>query len=225
MKAAAMDMAVDIGSAKTKAEMLDAGLDYDKLIAVGDLKLPKEVKSEDKFTGNVGDLSDKDVIYSFTVQYGPNETKFDQAKYAKEFQKAVDEAAKYGHAVLAIRGHVDPFKTLKQFVDVGKKKGFLTQTQDGDVKKYFLDGKPLDLADTKKVLDAINSKDLTGVAADDNPKVTVEAAKGLSEERANNFQTSLVEYARQKSLTLLRGLACPCGGRGHRRAGHRRAAQ
>ncbi len=70
-------------------------------------------------------VSTGDAIYSFTVEFPADGANVDKKKYEKEFQKAVEEASKYGHAVLDVRGHVDPTSTLHKFVTLGLEKGFL----------------------------------------------------------------------------------------------------
>ncbi|HVS36088.1 MAG TPA: ABC transporter substrate-binding protein [Gemmataceae bacterium] len=202
MKAAGA-MAVNVGSAKAPATMLDAGLDFDKIKTLGSLKLA--VKAEAAELGNV-DLStldvDKDAIFSFTVEFDVDSTKVDTQKYAKEFQKAVDEASKYGHAVFAVRGHVDPTKTLVDFVKAGMAKGILQRTGEAGNYKYFLvkEGKAIDLADTKDVLRVINSADFSG--ADQDPKATVAAAQTLSDDRAKAFREAVIQFAKAKNLRL-----------------------
>jgi outer membrane protein OmpA-like peptidoglycan-associated protein len=202
---AATAMAVNIGSAKKQTDMLDAGFDYDAIKKLGDLKLEPKQAAEDLGPIDIGSIDqDKDTIYSFTVEFDIDSTKVDTKKYAQEFQKAVEEASKYGHAVFAVRGHVDPTKTLVDFVKAGtdEKINILRRTGEKGNYKYFLvkDGKQLDLADTKKVLDVIAKEDFSG--AEHNPKDTVDAAKSLSEERAKAFKDAIIQYAKSKDLRL-----------------------
>ena len=207
MRNAAADMAVNVGSAKAHAEMLDAGFKYDHVKEVGGLKLDLIVEKTPIPPPPPPVTGTGNVIYTFTVQFPAEGTAVDPTKYPKEFQKAVEEASKYGHAVLDIRGHVDPYLTLKAFVQTGMAKGFLTRkAKTGGGFDYFLNGQPFDLGDTKAVLAEVDKQDkagtFSGVAPEDNPKVIAQVAKDLAEERAFNFQTAIIAYATAKGVQL-----------------------
>ena len=62
-----------------------------------------------------------------------------------EFQRVVELASKYGNAVVAIRGHADPSKTLLEMAKAGIAKGILKRSGSPGDYKYALEGKPLDL--------------------------------------------------------------------------------
>ncbi len=207
MRKAAADMAVNVGSAKKAADMLDAGFDYDHLKGLGNLEWPLVNKDEPSPIPPKVAVSTTDAIYSFTVQFPADGANVDKMKYQAEFQKAVEEASKYGHAVLDIRGHVDPTSTLLKFVKLGLEKGFLTRkAKAGGGYDYSLNGKPFDLADTQAVMAEIDKQDkagqFAGVSAADNPSVIAQAAKDLSEKRAKNFQAAILEYATAKNVHL-----------------------
>ncbi len=189
MKKAAADMAVNVGSAKKPADMLDAGFSYDQIKDLGKLDWPLVNKDEALPIPPKVAVSTGDAIYSFTIEFPADGANVDKKKYEKEFQKAVEEASKYGHAVLDIRGHVDPTSTLHKFVTLGLDKGFLARKpRTGGGYDYTLNGKPFDLADTQAVMAEIDRQDkagqFAGVAASDNPAVIEQAAKDLSEKRA-----------------------------------------
>ena len=207
MKKAAVDMAVNVGSAKKPADMLDAGFSYDHIKDLGKLDWPLVNKDEASPIPPKVAVSTGDAIYSFTVEFPADGANVDKKKYEKEFQKAVEEASKYGHAVLDVRGHVDPTSTLHKFVTLGLEKGFLSRKpRTGGGYDYTLNGKPFDLADTQAVMAEIDRQDkagqFAGVAASDNPAVIEQAARDLSEKRARNFQAAILEYATAKDVHL-----------------------
>jgi ABC-type nitrate/sulfonate/bicarbonate transport system substrate-binding protein/outer membrane protein OmpA-like peptidoglycan-associated protein len=209
MKKAAADMAVNVGSAKAHAEMLDAGFRYEDIKSNKDyaLQLPLIPQNEPLPAPAVTASDPTSIIYTFTVEFPADGDKVDKIKYEKEFQKAVEEASKYGGAVLDIRGHVDPTSTLLKFVKIGLDKGYLTRApKPGGGYNYSLNGKPFDLGDTKTVLAEIEQEDkggeFAGVAAGDNPAVIEQAAKDLSQKRAQNFQAAILEYAGAKKVRL-----------------------
>jgi ABC-type nitrate/sulfonate/bicarbonate transport system substrate-binding protein len=204
---AAVDMAVDQGYAKARFDLTAADLDYDAIKKTGDLAAAVAKKTTDKIVKpediDVNIDSEKNTIYSFTVQFEVDDPKFDVSKYEKDFQKAIELTSLYSGALVVVRGHVDPTKTLGQFVRAAKKKEILTSTvADGKTRYFTKDGKPFDLANTKKVIDMIDSSDFAGIDDDDNPKQTLKAAKELAEGRAGNVRQALITLAKDKSQLL-----------------------
>jgi ABC-type nitrate/sulfonate/bicarbonate transport system substrate-binding protein len=207
---AAVDMAVNEGYATKRYDLAAADLDYDAIKKTGELTaaVGKKttggiIKPEDI---DVNIDTDKNTIYSFTVQFDVDDPKFDVSKYEKDFQKAIELTSLYSGALVVIRGHVDPTKTLRLFVAAAKKNDILTVTDDGGQKKYFTkDGKPFDLTKTKKVIELIESSDFTGINDEDNPKQTLKAAKDLAEGRASNVRQALITLAKDKSQLLSAG--------------------
>jgi outer membrane protein OmpA-like peptidoglycan-associated protein len=56
-------------------------------------------------------------LFSFAVQFKPNQNTFSAAEYGKEFDRAINLAATYGGAVITVEGHADPLayvRTKKQ---------------------------------------------------------------------------------------------------------------
>jgi ABC-type nitrate/sulfonate/bicarbonate transport system substrate-binding protein len=205
---AALDMAVAQGYAGKRVELAAADLDYDALKKRSNLKLevrPARVpaivtRPEDKPDDFRFD-PEKDTVYFFTVQFDPDDPNFDIKKYESDFLKAIQSTALYGNAVVAIRGHVDPTRTLRQFVQAGLQKRFITREKSADGWQYYTrDGKPFDLTDTKKVLELIQKSDFSG--AEENPKPTVEAAQKLSEARAARVLEALKTLAKTQGINL-----------------------
>jgi outer membrane protein OmpA-like peptidoglycan-associated protein len=56
-------------------------------------------------------------LFTFAVQFKPNQNTFSAAEYGKEFERAINLAATYGGAVITVEGHADPLayvRTKKQ---------------------------------------------------------------------------------------------------------------
>jgi ABC-type nitrate/sulfonate/bicarbonate transport system substrate-binding protein len=207
---AAVDMAVNREDVSKRYDLTAADLDYDTIKKAGELaaavakkSTPTIIKPEDI---DVNIDSDKNTIYSFTVQFEVDDPKFDVSKYEKDFQKAIELTSLYSGALVVVRGHVDPLRTLGQFVSAARKQGLLTVTEVDGKKKYFTkDGKPFDLTNTKKVIELIESADFTGLDDSDNPKQTLKAVKDLAEARAGNVRQALITLAKDKSVLLAAG--------------------
>ena len=59
-----------------------------------------------------GALKDAE-LFSFKINFQPNQNDFTADMYAKEFNEAIDKASTYGGAIVTIEGHSDPLKYLK----------------------------------------------------------------------------------------------------------------
>ena len=56
-------------------------------------------------------------LFTFAVQFKPNQNTFTASEYGKEFERAINLAATYGGAVITVEGHADPLayvRTKKQ---------------------------------------------------------------------------------------------------------------
>jgi len=53
-------------------------------------------------------------LFTFEVQFKPNQDAFTVAQYEKDFDRAVNLAATYGGAVITIEGHADPLAFLQR---------------------------------------------------------------------------------------------------------------
>jgi len=201
---AAVTMAVDQGYAMAGFDLTSADLDYDKIKKLGDLKTelkpavtpPTVIKPV-----KVEDFKDDDTIVFFTVRFAENEKNFNKDEYKADFQKAIEAAKLYGNAIVAVRGHVDPTKTLRQFVDAGVKNGALKKVAVGE---YILakGATPLKLADTKKVLELIKTPDFTDKDPELNPAVTMGVAQTLSDQRAAEVRKAVLEIAGVNGVKL-----------------------
>jgi ABC-type nitrate/sulfonate/bicarbonate transport system substrate-binding protein/outer membrane protein OmpA-like peptidoglycan-associated protein len=201
-----LDLVTTLGYAKERSGWDYARWDYEKLAKQAGVEYvaPKAVTGRIK--GEGVDLFPKDnlderTILSFTITFEPNQTDFSPDTYAAEFKRVVQNTQTFGNAVILIRGHSDPTKTLVDFLKAGMKKG--TVTREGDAKsgwKYKLDGKDLDLTATGTVMAAITKGDFAG--SDPNPQETMQAALNLSQTRAEAVKKAIASYAKTNKINL-----------------------
>ena len=122
----------------------------------------------------------------------------------------VETAARFGNAVIAIRGHADPTKTLADLVRAGMAKGVLKRVGTPGNYSYSVQGKPLDLGGTTELIKLVESGAFDGVA-EYNPRETMQAALNLSRNRAEAVLNSVVEYAKGKGLAMDKTQVQPVG--------------
>ncbi len=60
-----------------------------------------------------GDL-EKETLFSFNIQFKPNQQGFSAERYRDEFERAIELTSTYGGAVLTIEGHSDPLNYLRK---------------------------------------------------------------------------------------------------------------
>lgn len=215
----ALNLAVSRGYAKERMGLFPSGLDYKSATFIGYLTRTQlergarfsaeTVGKELELLSTGGGLDDRTLL-SFTINFEPNQTEFSAVQYGAEFQRVVEAAAKFGNAVVAVRGHADPTKTLFDLVKAGTTKGVLKRTGTPGNYSYSLNGRPLDLNATPDLVKLIESGAFEGVA-DANPRETMQAALNLSLSRAQSVLDSIVEYAKGKGLTLDRSQVQPVG--------------
>jgi len=206
----ALDLAVNRGYASIRAGLMPSGFDYNspgftgyltKTAAATGERFRAEVVLEEIEALSAGGALDDRTILSFTINFEPNQNDFSEVQYGGEFQRVVELASKYGNAVVAIRGHADPTKTLLELVKAGMKKGILKQSGSQGNYSYALQGKALDLTQTERVTELVQSGSFDGVA-EHNPRETMQAALNLSLTRAEAVRNSIVKYAAGKGLKL-----------------------
>jgi hypothetical protein len=110
---------------------------------------------------------------------------------------------------VVIRGHSDPTKTLIDLVQAGIEKGIIKQSGQAPNFKYFLKGQPLDLNQTKTVLELIKKGEFSGGKTD--PMVTMQAAMNLSMQRAEAVQKALERFAKSEKINLDLSQIVPVG--------------
>jgi ABC-type nitrate/sulfonate/bicarbonate transport system substrate-binding protein len=201
----AVALAVNQGWAKERIDLLPSTLDFSpkgKVKEFGDLKI---VDPSSTPFPPIPVPSPDNTIYSFSVLFDPEDPKFKIADYEKDFEKVVQEARQYGHALFAVRGHADLTKTLKVFVEAAVKTKQLRIEGPKGGRKYFLikdgkDVKEVDLSDTRRVLELIETMSFAG--ADEDPKNYVAAAKRLSDRRANNVRDAILMHAKARGFEI-----------------------
>lgn len=211
MQKASLELAVGLGYASKKVELMPSGLDYNAPAFVGYLSKTQAATTErfeaEAVRKEIEDLSTKGglddrTIYSFTINFDANQSTFPEALYGSDYQRVVELADKYGNAVVAVRGHSDPTRALGQLVQAGMAKGIIQRTGSTGNYKYSCKGKPLDLTATDQVVKLIETGDFEGVIPDCSPRETSQAAQNLSLSRATAVRNSVITYAKGKALRL-----------------------
>ena len=216
----ALDLATSRGYAKVRSGLIPSGLEWNSSLFT-DLLTKTQAGKKDKFRAEAvideieslssgGKLDDR-TIYSFTINFKPNQSDFTVVEYGADFQKVMELADKYGNAVVAIRGHADPTKTLVDLINAGMKKGILVRSGSKSTGyKYSLNGKPLDLEATKTICELIEKGELDGVP-ESNPREVMQAALNLSRKRAEAVRDSIIEYAKSKGVEIDKSQIQPLG--------------
>jgi outer membrane protein OmpA-like peptidoglycan-associated protein len=214
----ALDLATSRGYASVRAGLFPSGLDYSSSAFVGYLANVK-VERKERFDAeatineiealNSGELDDRK-IYSFGINFVANQTDFTAVQYGSEFQKVIELASKYGNAVIAVRGHSDPTKTLVETIKAGMSKGIMKRSGTSGNYSYFVNGQPLDLNNTSQVIDSISAGAFDGVA-EHNPRQIMQAALNLSRRRAEAVRDSVVAYASDAGMYIDKSQIQPIG--------------
>ena len=207
---ASLDLATKLGYAKEKMGLFPSGLNYNhedflKYLTKteaeqGERFRAEAVLEEIEELSSGGALDDRTIV-SFTINFQPNQTEFSAVQYAAEFNRVIETADKFGNAVVAIRGHADPTKTLIDLIKAGNTKGTLRRTGTRGNYRYSLNGRALELSDTNRLVKAIEAGDFDGVN-DHNPGQTMQAALNLSRKRAEAVKDSVIAYAKGKGIAV-----------------------
>ena len=207
---ASLDLATKLGYAKQKMGLFPSGLNYkheDFLqylekteVEQGERFRAEAVLEEIEALSSGGQLDDRTIV-SFTINFKPNQTEFSAIQYAAEFNRVIETADKFGNAVVAIRGHADPTKTLLDLIKAGNAKGTLRRSGTRGNYRYSLNGRPLELSDTPRLVEAIEAGDFDGVN-EHNPRQTMQAALNLSRKRAEAVKNSVIAYAKGKGIAV-----------------------
>ncbi len=216
---AALDLAVGRGYARDRFGLFPSGFDYKSPLFMSYLTRTT-VERQDRFRAEAvreeiealsagGGLDDRTIL-SFTINFEPNQTAFSAEQYGAEFKRVVETADKFGNAVIAIRGHSDPTKTLLDLVKAGMAKGVLKRSGSSGNYTYSLNGRPLDLSSTATLIGLIESGSFDGVP-DNNPRETMQSALNLSRSRAEQVRDSVVAYAKVQGMTLDKTQIQPVG--------------
>lgn len=215
---AALDLATGRGYARDRFGLFPSGLDYKSPQFLSYLT-KTTIERQDRFRAEavreeIESLSsgglDERTILSFTINFEPNQTSFSAEQYGAEFKRVVETADKFGNAVIAIRGHSDPTKTLLDLVKAGMAKGVLKRSGTTGNYTYSLNGRPLDLASTANLISLIEGGAFDGVP-DISPRETMQSALNLSRSRADQVRDSVTAYAKAQGLALDKTQIQPVG--------------
>ncbi|MEN8128371.1 MAG: ABC transporter substrate-binding protein [Planctomycetota bacterium] len=150
-----------------------------------------------------GGALDEKTIWSFDINFKPNQTEFAANRYDSDYARVIRELNKYGNAVIAIRGHACPAKTLLHFVRGAIEAGELSRTgnrQNGY--RYFMkNGQELKLANTQQVLDMIDRLSMNP-SSEWAPREIMQAALNLSRKRSEEVRKSIIQYAKTQNLVI-----------------------
>ncbi len=204
----ALNLAVNRGYAQTQKALLPSGIDFNspkfikylsKITVEKTERFQAEaVQKEIEELSAGGGLDDR-TIASFTIGFEPNQMEFDANKYSAEYKRVVEMADKYGNAVVAIRGHSDPTKTLLDLVKAGMGKGIVKRSGTTGNYNYSLNGKPMDLGAIPAMIKLIEAGYFDG-AGEANPRETMQAALNLSKKRAEAVRKSILGFAQSKGI-------------------------
>jgi outer membrane protein OmpA-like peptidoglycan-associated protein len=206
----ALDLATSRGYARQRFALFPSGLDYQspeftsyltKTTMERGERFRAEAVREDIEALSGGAALDDRTILAFTIGFEPNQMSFSAEQYGAEFNRVVELADKFGNAVIAIRGHADPTKTLLDLVRSGLAKGVLKRSGTAGNYSYSLRGSPLDLSATGTLVGLIESGSFDG-SADANPRETMQSALNLSRSRAEAVRDSILAYAKARGLSL-----------------------
>jgi hypothetical protein len=202
---AALDLAVGLGYARQRAGFFAPGFDYTRIASLGGLERVTGSGEGRILAETVDDFpdlakGDENTIVAFTINFEPNQDVFSADVYGPEFRRAVESASTFGNAVVAIRGHSDPTRTLSDLVRAGLSKGIIKRSGTTGNYKYFFNQRPLDLTDTATILQLIEAGAFDGDT--NNPRETMQAALNLSRSRAVAVREAIVTYAGEQGLTL-----------------------
>ena len=216
---AALDLATSRGYAKERMGLFPSDLNYQSRdftayltrteIQRGDRFRAEAVRNEIEMLSSGDELDDRTIL-SFTINFQPNQNDFSAVQYGAEFQRVIETAERFGNAVIAIRGHADPTKTLLELVKAGTKKGVLKRSGSRGNYSYALNGRPLDLNATPELVRLIGAGAFDGVS-EFNPRETMQAALNLSRKRAEAVLNSIVKYAEGKGISMDRSQVQPTG--------------
>lgn len=202
----AIDLATTWKYAGVRAGFEPNDFDYKDIAKIAGIEYV-EPKAVERFapTGEATDLFlgenlDANTIVSFSINFEPNEQRFSTDRYGAEFLRALKQASQFGNARVVIRGHADPTKTLVDLVKAGMAKGVIQQVGQPGNFRYFMNGKPLDLNNTKDIVEMVKAGTFGGGAVD--PMVTMQAAINLSLSRAEAVKKSLQQFASESQINI-----------------------
>jgi len=203
----ALDLATGWGYASIRSGFNPSELDFKKIATLAGIeykapKIKQRIKAEaiDAFPDSM-ELDDR-TIASFTINFIPNQETFSADSYGAEFARAIKQASDYGNAVILIRGHSDPTRTLANVVRSGVKLGIIKRSGTKGNYKYTLGGRSLDLNQTRKIITLIEEGLFDKVPEEISPSESMQSALNLSKARAEGVKKALQQYAKTQGFNL-----------------------
>jgi outer membrane protein OmpA-like peptidoglycan-associated protein len=211
-----LDMVVSRGYAKSRQSIIPSPIDWSSKHF--DILTKKEAVRGQRFKAEataaevnalIGGKSEKDIIDPFTIPFDFDSADFNPQPYIAEFDRVLDAISKFGNAIVAIRGHVDPYLTIGHFCAAGfelplnapASEKLLKRTGTKGNYSWFLNGKPLSLASTSQIIQLIEGGAFDGHPKY-NPREVMTAAKNTSTKRAEAVKNAIVKYAASKGITI-----------------------
>lgn len=117
-----------MGLMKSKVDLADAGWDWNALgrglsnaAAVASTTAPRPqfdtkkvaAKVEQKIAVEPTAWAEEGTLFQIEIGFEPNQSDFTEARYADDFQKALEIAQTYGGSLVIIEGHSDPLGVLQ----------------------------------------------------------------------------------------------------------------
>ncbi len=200
-----LDLAVGWGYAANRTGFDPPAFDYKKISEIAGIKYAEPEGTRERISAESVELFpdsnlDDRTIVSFTVSFEPNDEDFSEDRYASEFQRAIQSASTFGNAVVVIRGHSDPTRTLVDLIKAGISKGIIKKTGSDGKFNYYVDGKAIDFNKPTVIADLIRSGAFDGVSP--NPRETLAAAQNLSQRRAETVKKSIAKYSKDHEVNL-----------------------
>jgi hypothetical protein len=209
----AMDLAINQGYASSKTKITPPSFDWnsssfqdyltktqDTTSASGRYQAEVLIEEIEELTSG-GALDDK-TIWSFDINFKPNQVEFAAEQYKSDYDHVIKELNKYGNAVIATRGHACPAKTLQHFIRAAIETGELKRSGSSGTYRYFTrNGKELTLSNTQDVHTMIERISLKP-GSEWAPREIMQAALNLSRKRAEAVRKSILDYAKSKGLDI-----------------------
>jgi ABC-type nitrate/sulfonate/bicarbonate transport system substrate-binding protein len=200
---AALDLAVSLGDAKKRIDLLQADLDYGKVKSLGDLSAVVQAPPTARFSDNP---RERNTLYSFSVHFEGGRSDFPEAQYGPHFQRAVEQASLFGNAMVSIRGHANAQEMVWIFRDTVLKRGIVTQKGD----KFFLkDGNEFPMNEMRAIVALIEKEGLgdvrfhaQGELGQQTLASYLKVLQDLSEKRAASVRRAIIDYAQRHGYRL-----------------------
>jgi outer membrane protein OmpA-like peptidoglycan-associated protein len=208
----ALDLAIERGYATVRQGFIPSDLPWNDPVFTEYLE-KTEVEQKPRFNAEAtleeleqlnagGDLAEN-VIYSIVITFEPNQNEFSAVQYGAQFKKILELVQQYGNAVIAVRGHTDPTLTLLTLVKGGIDAGIIKQTGSTGNYNYFLNGRRLDVTNTKYLTELINNGTFDRVTyKGQTPRQVMQAALNLSRSRAESVKDAVAGYATDQDIPL-----------------------